>query len=218
MAAIWVVVTHVCFWTGFYGHGLLGALSQRLEAGVAVFFVLSGFLLSYPWLRQLRTGARRDSIGRYAFKRVLRIMPVYWVAVVAAVLLIPQNDDTSLPRTIDALLMIDMYKQGLLLEGMTQMWSLATEVAFYATLPVLMALLVRHVARKQWQPARMLAALAVVASHHWPGLPLRPDHSPRGVVGSIRRCRATWAGSRSASASPSSTWIAGMRRPATSSR
>ncbi len=48
VAAIWVVVTHVGFWTGFYGHGLLGALSQRLEAGVAVFFVLSGFLLSYP--------------------------------------------------------------------------------------------------------------------------------------------------------------------------
>jgi peptidoglycan/LPS O-acetylase OafA/YrhL len=163
VAAIWVVVTHVGFWTGFYGHGLLGALTQRLEAGVAVFFVLSGFLLSYPWLRQLRTGARRDSIGRYALKRVLRIMPVYWVAVVAAVLLVPQNDGTSLPRTVDALLMIDMYKEGLLLEGLTQMWSLATEVAFYVTLPALMALFVTVIAQKQWRPIRMLAGLAVVA-------------------------------------------------------
>jgi peptidoglycan/LPS O-acetylase OafA/YrhL len=163
VAAIWVVVTHVGFWTGFYGHGLLGALTQRLEAGVAVFFVLSGFLLSYPWLRQLRTGARRDSIGRYALKRVLRIVPVYWVAVVAAVVLVPQNDGTSLPRAGDALLMIDMYKEGLLLEGLTQMWSLATEVAFYVTLPALMALFVTLVARKQWQPARMLAGLAVIA-------------------------------------------------------
>ena len=163
VAAIWVVITHVGFWTGFYGHGLLGALAQRLEAGVAVFFVLSGFLLSYPWLRQLRTGARRDSIGRYALKRVLRIMPVYWVAVVAAVVLVPQNDGTSLPRTVDALLMIDMYKEGLLLEGLTQMWSLATEVAFYVTLPALMALFVTLVARKHWQPARMLAGLAVIA-------------------------------------------------------
>ena len=90
-------------------------------------------------------------------------MPVYWVAVVAAVLLVPQNDGTSLPRTIDALLMIDMYKEGLLLEGMTQMWSLATEVAFYVSLPALMALLVTLVARRQWRPARMLVALAVVA-------------------------------------------------------
>ncbi len=146
------MVTHVGFWTGFYGHGLLGAMTQRLEAGVAVFFVLSGFLLSYPWLRQLRTGARRDTIGRYAFKRVLRILPVYWVAVIAAVVLVPRNDGTSLPRTLDALLMIDMYKEGLLLEGLTQMWSLATEVAFYVALPALMALLVGLVARSRWRP------------------------------------------------------------------
>ncbi|MEV7396166.1 acyltransferase [Aeromicrobium sp. NPDC092404] len=163
VAAIWVVVTHVAFWTGSYGSGLLGALAQRLEAGVAVFFVLSGFLLSYPWLRQLRIGSTRDSVGRYALKRVLRILPVYWVAVVAALVLVPQNDDTSLPRAVDAFLMIDMYRDGLLLEGLTQMWSLATEVAFYVSLPVLMALLVGAVARGRWRPVRMLAALAGVA-------------------------------------------------------
>jgi peptidoglycan/LPS O-acetylase OafA/YrhL len=162
VAAIWVVVTHVAFWTGSYGDGLLGALAQRLEAGVAVFFVLSGFLLSYPWLRQLRTGSRRDSLGRYAFKRVLRIVPVYWVAVVAALVLVRQNADTSLPRAIDAFLMIDMYRDGSLLEGLTQMWSLATEVAFYVSLPVLMALLVGAVARSQWRPGRMLAGLAAL--------------------------------------------------------
>lgn len=163
VAAVWVVMTHVGFWTGFYGHGLLGAMTQRLEVGVALFFVLSGFLLSYPWLRQLRTGARRDSTGRYAFKRVLRILPVYWVAVVAAVLLVPQNAGTSLPRAFDSLLLIDIYKDGLPLEGLSQMWSLATEVAFYITLPLLMAVLVRLVAGREWRPGRVLAVLGVIA-------------------------------------------------------
>lgn len=162
VAAIWVVATHVGFWTGFYGHGLFGALTQRLEAGVALFFVLSGFLLSYPWLRQLRTGARRDSVGRYAFKRVLRILPVYWVAVIAAILLVPQNAGTSASRAVDAFLLVDIYKGGLPLEGLTQMWSLATEAAFYVILPLAMALLVRLVAGREWRPGRLLAALGLV--------------------------------------------------------
>ncbi len=164
VASIWVVVTHAGFWTGYYGQGLLGAMSQRLEAGVAVFFVLSGFLLSYPWLRQLRTGARRDSVGRYALKRALRILPVYWVAVVASVVLVSQNDGISFGRTMDAVAMIDMYRHGLLLEGLTQMWSLATEVAFYLTLPLLMAAMIRIVARRQWRPIRLLLALATLST------------------------------------------------------
>jgi peptidoglycan/LPS O-acetylase OafA/YrhL len=163
VAALWVVITHAGFWTGFYGNGLLGAMTQRLEAGVAVFFVLSGFLLSSPWLRQLRTGSNRDSIGRYALKRALRILPVYWVAVVAAVVLVERNNGTSPARTLDSLLLIDMYKDGLLLEGLTQMWSLATEVAFYAILPLLMAVLLRLVARGSWRPVPLLIALGTIA-------------------------------------------------------
>ena len=131
VASIVVVATHTSFWAGAYGAGLLGAMTQRLEAGVAVFFVLSGFLLSYPWLRHLRTGRPRDSVGRYVFKRVLRILPVYWVAVIAALLLLEQNSSIAPSRWIDNVLLMDMYQKGVLLEGLTQMWSLATEVAFY---------------------------------------------------------------------------------------
>jgi peptidoglycan/LPS O-acetylase OafA/YrhL len=184
IAALWVVITHAGFWTGFYGNGLIGALSQRLEAGVAVFFVLSGFLLSSPWLRQLRHGFPRDSIGRYALKRALRILPVYWVVVVAAVVLVDRNDGTSPARTVDSLLLIDMYRDGLLLEGLTQMWSLATEVAFYVTLPLLMALLLRLAAGGAWRPVRLLLALGAIAlgSLVWVALSAGPIASWGGWV------------------------------------
>ena len=41
-----VLTTHVAFQTGDYvRHGIVGALLSRLDVGVAIFFVLSGFLL-----------------------------------------------------------------------------------------------------------------------------------------------------------------------------
>ena len=163
VASIAVVATHTSFWAGAYDAGLPGAVTQRLEIGVAVFFVLSGFLLSHPWLRHLRTGRPRDSVGRYFFKRALRILPVYWVSVIAALLLLEQNSSIAPSRWIDNVLLVDMYHNDVLPHGLTQMWSLATEVAFYALLPIGMFLLGLAV-RARWRPLLLMVLLAVVSA------------------------------------------------------
>ena len=57
LAAAMVVATHAAFWTGHYQGGVGSYLLTRLDSGVALFFVLSAFLLSRPyfltraWLR-----------------------------------------------------------------------------------------------------------------------------------------------------------------------
>ncbi len=163
VASIAVVATHTSFWAGTYDAGLPGAVSQRMEIGVAIFFVLSGFLLSHPWLQHLRTGMPRDSVGRYFFKRALRILPVYWVAVIAALLLLDQNSSVARGRWIDNLFLVHMYRSDVLPHGLTQMWSLATEVAFYTLLPVGMLLLGPPV-RNRWRPLLLLALLVVVSA------------------------------------------------------
>ncbi len=163
VASIAVVATHTAFWAGAYDEGLPGAVAQRLEIGVAIFFVLSGFLLSHPWLRHLRTGVPHDSVGRYFFKRALRILPVYWVAVIAALLLLEQNSSVARARWIGNLLLVDMYGNDVLPHGLTQMWSLATEVAFYALLPVGMLLLGLAV-RNRWRPLLLIALLVLVSA------------------------------------------------------
>ena len=163
VASIAVVATHTSFWAGTYDAGLPGAVSQRLEVGVAIFFVLSGFLLSHPWLRHLRTGAPHDSVGRYFFKRALRILPVYWVAVIAALLLLDQNSSVAPGRWVDNLLLVDMYRNDVLPHGLTQMWSLATEVAFYTILPIGM-LALGLVVRTRWRPLLLVALLVVMSA------------------------------------------------------
>ena len=52
VAALLVVGTHAAFATGVLAHGYLGLMGARLEIGVPIFFVLSGFLLFRPWARR----------------------------------------------------------------------------------------------------------------------------------------------------------------------
>ena len=77
VAAILVVGTHAAYTTGKYTHGYWGLVGARMEIGVPIFFVLSGFLLFRPWVKASVTGGPPPSVSRYAWHRVRRIMPAY---------------------------------------------------------------------------------------------------------------------------------------------
>ena len=62
------------------------SLLQSGSHGVDLFFVLSGFCLSYPVLRRLRNGTAVFDVARFAAKRIVRILPPYYAAI--AVILI----------------------------------------------------------------------------------------------------------------------------------
>ncbi len=160
IASIAVVATHTAFWSGIYVDGLFGAAAQRLEVGVAIFFVLSGFLLGRPWVAAALHGTPHDTAARYARKRALRIVPVYWVCVVAALALIGPNRELGVGRWVQNLLLVDLYRAQQLPQGLTQMWSLSVEVAFYLMLPIFGALIVRFC---HLRPTRLLIALACVS-------------------------------------------------------
>jgi peptidoglycan/LPS O-acetylase OafA/YrhL len=138
VGAVFVLTTHVAFWSGAYTHRVWGTALARLDIGVALFFVLSGFLLSRPFLDRRETGRPAPAVGRFWWKRVLRIFPVYLVAATAAMLLLPGNHDSSLTQWLRTLTLTDLYVTPTLPAGLTQMWSLSTELAFYLVLPGLM--------------------------------------------------------------------------------
>lgn len=158
VAAIMVVATHAAFWSGIYPRGTWGAATQRLEVGVAIFFVLSGFLLARPYLIAARYGRPVDPVRDYALKRVGRIMPVYVVTVVAAFVLVGRNDDLGFDRLLLNLTLTDYFVHDQLPYGLTQMWSLSVEASFYLCLPF-----VGHwFLRRFWRPnVTMVALLAV---------------------------------------------------------
>ncbi len=143
IGALAVLTTHVAFQSGDYvRHGIVGALLSRLDIGVAIFFVLSGFLLARPYLARAAVGAGHPSTGRYYWKRFVRIYPLYAVTVVLALVLIRENDfGGSAVGWLRSLTLSDVFFTSRLPQGLTQMWSLSVEVTFYAVLPLLMALL-----------------------------------------------------------------------------
>ncbi len=173
VAALLVVGTHAAFATGFLSHGYLGAVYARLEIGVAIFFVLSGFLLFRPWVRAAAEGTPAPSVRRYARRRVRRLLPAYVVAVIAVfeiytVFTPGPNPGQTWHGLLRYLTFTQIYTEDylatMLHPGLSQMWSMAVEVAFYATLPALAYLLLRVLCGGRWQPRRALAGLACLAA------------------------------------------------------
>jgi peptidoglycan/LPS O-acetylase OafA/YrhL len=186
VAALLVVGTHAAYTTGKYTHGYWGLVGARMEIGVPIFFVLSGFLLFRPWVKSAATGALPPSVSRYARHRVRRIMPAYVVTVLIAYVLYhfriaePNPGHTWL-GLIRNLTLTQIYTDGYLgkylHQGLTQMWSLAVEASFYVLLPLLAYVLIVLICRRRWRPRLMLGTLAAMTliSPAWVIL-VRTDH------------------------------------------
>jgi peptidoglycan/LPS O-acetylase OafA/YrhL len=192
VAAVLVVATHAAYTTGNYTSDYLGLLLSRFEIGVPIFFALSGYLLFRPWVKAALTGGPGPSLRRYGWHRVRRIMPAYVVTVLAAYALYhfrsagpnPGHHPIGLLRNLTLTqIYTDNYLYSYLHQGLTQMWSLAVEAAFYVALPVLAWLLLVVAARRQWAPGRVLAGLGALAliSPAWLVLVHTTDWLPDGA-------------------------------------
>jgi peptidoglycan/LPS O-acetylase OafA/YrhL len=137
VAALGVLVTHVALLSGTASrNSTFGPYLARMDVGVSIFFVLSGFLLYRPFVAARLAGAPRGDAGAYARRRLLRIFPAYWLAltVVAFVLRAPGFEE---PHSIVAhYLLLHVYDAEQITGGpIQQSWTLAIELAFYLFVP-----------------------------------------------------------------------------------
>lgn len=188
VAALSVLGTHAAYGTGALNRGYPGQLLGRLDIGVAIFFVLSGLLLFGPWVGAAAAGTPGPSVRRYGRRRVRRIMPAYLLTVVIAYLLYefrplepnPGHTWAGLVRNLTLTQIYGDYFSRYQHQGLTQMWSLAVEAAFYLLLPFLAWLLM---ALGRGRPGVLLALLAGVAaiSPLWLAALHRTDWLPAGA-------------------------------------
>ncbi|WP_051400099.1 acyltransferase family protein [Haloechinothrix halophila] len=208
-AALGVLVTHVAFsssqvgWDevpGFeqQGNGFAANLLQQLHVSLPIFFVLSGMLLYRPFVLSTIADTRSPRLRPYFWRRALRTLPGYWVCL--GVVLITLNTDLieNFWDVLRPVLLLQVYEQGAHVAGLEQAWSLATEVAFYATLPVFAALLHRF-ARKVSDPGQrarriltglslgLIVGIAFTIYTHQPSMGVYPMQNewPIGWVGFI---------------------------------
>ena len=192
VAATLVVATHAAYTTGKYNSSYLGLVYSRMEIGVPIFFALSGFLLFRPWVKAAASGSPAPSVRRYAWHRVRRIMPAYVVTVLLAYLIYhyrnagpnPGHTWAGLLRNLTLTqLYTDNYGYAYLHQGLTQMWSLSVEVAFYIALPALAYLLLVVLCRRSWRPGLLLSAMGVLGliTPAWLALVHTTDFLPDGA-------------------------------------
>lgn len=135
VAALSVLVTHTAFISGFNGHGLAGQITSRLDIGVALFFVISGFLLYRPFVAARFEDRAAPRVGLYFRRRALRIIPAYWLALtilgIWPGLLLVHGDHWWVYYGFLQDLRVP-WIQG----GLKTAWSLCVEVQFYLLLPV----------------------------------------------------------------------------------
>lgn len=127
-------------------------------SALAIFFVISGFLLYRPFVHAYVTAARRPSLRSYAVGRFLRIAPAYWAALTITTLWLAEpfvfTDDWPLFYGL-------VYTYfGLALAGIGPAWSLCIEVAFYVFLPFFVILVARLHAGSE-RARLVVSALAV---------------------------------------------------------
>jgi peptidoglycan/LPS O-acetylase OafA/YrhL len=139
IAALAVAVTHAAFISGLnLRSDMWGPYTARLDVGVAVFFLISGFLLYRPFVLARFEQRRPPDARAYLWRRALRIYPAFWVTFTLVTFLLPRPDDT-IPSTgglVAHYTLTHIYFSEHVLGPVQQSWTLATEIAFYLFLPV----------------------------------------------------------------------------------
>ncbi|MGY1754965.1 acyltransferase family protein [Blastococcus sp. SYSU D01042] len=166
LATTALVVCHVAFITGTSSSdtGIGASALAHLEVGVAVFFVLSGFLAFRPFALAAVRGGPAPDARAYLWRWALRILPTYWITVIAAVLFLPVNEGTDAGMLLQHLALVQVYGDEGTIGGLDPMWILCAAVAFLAVLPLLahgLALLSRGRSGRPWPAMLALVGLAI---------------------------------------------------------
>lgn len=142
-AAVYVVAFHVLR-PELQPYSYLLSIPFRFgQEAVIIFFVLSGFVIHYSWT----TGPKRDWAG-YAVARIVRILPIFAVALVISYLCAAWLEGRFIDPDVHGLvgnlaMLQDRLRSGTIVEtymGNAALWSLSYEAAFYVLYPLVMRL------------------------------------------------------------------------------
>jgi peptidoglycan/LPS O-acetylase OafA/YrhL len=147
--------------------------------GVELFFVISGLIISYPFISAYFRGQRHPNVRNFYLRRVTRLEPPYFLVMIGCYLFlrftgyIPEQTYTfaAESRSLETSLAASLvYMHGLMLGGYPKLnspaWSLEIEIQFYILAPIviLAVLRLRRLAAIVLA-ILMLMAASIFASH-----------------------------------------------------
>jgi len=165
LSTILIVLYHISFVSGYtVAHAnSSGAYIDRLNIGVAIFFVLSGFLIFRPFAHSLIHGSPLPKTRNYYLKRAARILPGYWLAL----FVLAGLDALTIVNTsgfIRNVFIVHSFTEHNVFTGIRQAWTLAIEMSFYVVVPAFAYIFVRQTKRRDGpvSVSSLLKALSVL--------------------------------------------------------
>ena len=140
------------YWDAIPFIGIIGKL------GVILFFVLSGFLITYLLLAE-ENSFKKISIKEFYMRRILRIWPLYFLIITLAFVVLPNIELFTLPgyskdviysNLAWKLILYAIFFPNLVLSLLgtvpyaSHTWSIGTEEQFYLVWPVILKYIKKH--------------------------------------------------------------------------
>ena len=162
IAALGVLIGHAWGFVHQFGPDALATFGARViyggGFGVFLFFVLTGYLLFWPFVRRDYGDGTPVALAGYARNRVLRILPLYFVAVAVPIVLSGDAGDLRLWARFG--LLAQNFSADTVAHGVNPvLWSVIVEVHFYVLLPLLAAGLAVLARGSRGRAALLVAAL-----------------------------------------------------------
>ena len=148
-STILIVVYHTFSASGYpAAHAeSFGAYIGRLNVGVAIFFLLSGFLIFRPFAQVLIHNLPLPEVRSFYLKRAARIIPGYWFAL----FFLAGIDSLTIPNAsgfLRNIFLVNPFTTSNVFSGIRQSWTLSVELSFYLLVPVFVLLLLQQSMRK----------------------------------------------------------------------
>lgn len=159
-----MIGTHVGFNSGLTQRSpIIGPIVARLDVGVTIFFLLSGFLLYRPFALRSVAAGPRPSVGRFLWRRALRIFPALWLfGIVTLTWITPYP--THPTDYLHYLTLTQVYDHHDYDPNLTQLWTLTVEVSFYLLIPLFAWLVARPTRTPVRAVRRQLIGLGTLAT------------------------------------------------------
>lgn len=148
VAIVLVIVPHLASAGMIPGPAALQQLIATLAHGVDLFFVLSGFGLAYPLIEQRLAGrAPRLDMLTYAFNRIYRILPPFYIAIAFTYVIahiaqatgrLKPNELLFVPHTLYQMLAPLLLLDRANLPINPNLWTIAIQMRWYVVFPVLL--------------------------------------------------------------------------------
>lgn len=138
LAVMTVFMSH----TSLSGHRALPFLNTAGtgKMGVFLFFILSSFLLTYPFLIKQEKAFERNALINFSYRRFFRIYPLFvlylFVALASSFVLpnVLNRPESGIPFYLTP---IDFIQHVILMQGKGVTWSILVEFRYYFVLPLI---------------------------------------------------------------------------------